>query len=270
MKQTIAILGSVLLASAAFAAGCSDDETTAATSAATSSTGPGAGGGDGGTGGTGTGGAGTGGDGGDGGSFPPPPALGDQIDRMGRPAVNTALVDNFVTAAGAVSDSTVKAASQDAYNQNDDPSTWITQYQTTMARNLAIIDAVDAGPTATGAGCGTQLALGCTVPADPSVAADWDDNIPCYGNLAAVLSFDMLVVKGDTTTCTQYLGVEANALGIENNDCGGRKPAYDVIETTYSALAGTADVVEGFDDGVAAGSQSQVEVFPYLAEPFSD
>jgi hypothetical protein len=73
-------------------------------------------------------------------------------------------------------------------------------------------------------------------------------------------------VKGDAAGgCNLYLGVEAGVLGVTNDDCGGRKPAYDVIETSYSALSGVG--LSGFDDGITAPAAALVDAFPYLATP---
>ena len=71
------------------------------------------------------------------------------------------------------------------------------------------------------------------------------------------------MVKGDAPACTTYLGVEAAVLGVDIDDCGGRKPSYDVIETTYSAVAGVG--LSGFDDGISAPAAATADnAFPYL------
>ena len=69
---------------------------------------------------------------------------------------------------------------------------------------------------------------------------------------------------GGSLTCGQYLGVEANAVGIPNADCGGRTPEYDVIDTTYSVLA--AGVLSGVSDGIVADGKVTT-TFPFLAPP---
>jgi hypothetical protein len=85
-----------------------------------------------------------------------------------------------------------------------------------------------------------------------------------------VLADDRLYLNtkvGDSgaLTCGQYLAVEANATGIvPNQDCGGRTLAYDVIDTTYSALA--AGVLSGVTDGVASDGKPTT-TFPFLAAP---
>jgi hypothetical protein len=176
-------------------------------------------------------------DGGD----PPPPALGPQMDRMGRPAVNTALNHTFD------SDAVATQAAKDAWNQNDDRSTWVATFGEEIEANLAILDSLDTN-------CGNQLLAGATV----------DDER--YDTLASVLADDQLYVNSASGTCTVYLAVEGNAIGIPNNDCGGRTPGYDVIATTYSVLA--VGALSGVDDGVAADdATTSTSEFPFLADP---
>src|SRR5437762_6477365 len=91
-------------------------------------------------------------------TLPKPPKLGAQIDRMGRPAISTALIA-LRDAAGAA-----RTAQKDAYNHASDPATWkstTVKTGTTIARelaaNLAVFDAFDKGLAgAAGAlpGCG--------------------------------------------------------------------------------------------------------------------
>ncbi|MEA2747698.1 MAG: hypothetical protein QOI41_1841, partial [Myxococcales bacterium] len=69
---------------------------------------------------------------------PAPPTLGAQIDRLGRPAINTALTATFETDAG------VKGAKKDAYNQDNAQAGWNPKYIPEQAGNLAIFDALDA------------------------------------------------------------------------------------------------------------------------------
>ena len=68
-------------------------------------------------------------------------------------------------------------------------------------------------------------------------------------------------------TCSQYLAVEANAVGIANNDCGGRTPLEDTIDTTYSVLA--AGALSGVADGIAADADgtASLTAFPFLDRP---
>lgn len=54
-----------------------------------------------------------------------------QVDRMGRPGVNTVLIGS---------------ASKDDYNQADDPATWAALFQDEMAANLMTVDGLDGVP----------------------------------------------------------------------------------------------------------------------------
>ncbi len=186
---------------------------------------------------------GSGGSGGTGGStttgFPAAPKLGAQIDRFGRPAINTALNHTFDV------DAMKKDAAKDAWNANSDPATW-SDYVTEIEHNLALLDGLDMV-------CGNQLLV------DPNIAA------PARYKLAPVLANDRLFVNTAGDKCTLYLAVEGNAVGIPNTDCGGRRLSYDVIETSYSVLA--AGALNGIDDKVSISEAAKGETFPHLADP---
>jgi hypothetical protein len=49
---------------------------------------------------------------------------------------------------------------------------------------------------------------------------------------------------------------------MANTDCGGRAPSYDVIDATYTGLAGAAAT-----DGVASDGKPSDTAFPFLADP---
>ncbi len=183
-----------------------------------------------------------------------PPMLGMQIDRLGRPGVNTALTDPFDIVPAMTKDEV-----KNAYNAEADPAQWSGKFKGYIATNLAILDALDS--TASSEGCGNQLAIG---------AATDGGAVTRYNGLSTVLVDDRLYLNtkvGDSgsLTCGQYLAVEANATNIvPNGDCGGRTPKYDVIDTTYSALA--AGLLSGVSDGV--GPDGKVtDTFPFLAAP---
>ncbi len=177
------------------------------------------------------------------GGFPAPPTIGAQIDRMGRPAVNTALNHAFDAT------ETTKQAAKDDWNTNSDPSTWSTKYLVEVESNLAILDSLDTN-------CGNQ-AFADKTKTDKSR----------YATLGGVLVDDRLWVKSDATTCTTYLAVEANATALlANADCGGRSPSYDPIKETYSLLA--IGALSGITDGVTpTPDRAKVTTFPYLAAP---
>jgi Domain of unknown function (DUF4331) len=179
---------------------------------------------------------------------PAPPTIGTtQIDRIGRPAINTALNHVFDPTA------TSSGPAKDDYNENTDSTTWSSKYGPEFAKNLAILDALDGV-------CGNQLlaaaASGGTIPATR------------YQELSGALANDVLYVNTAGTACTQYLAVEATALAISTtlgSDCGGRALTYDVIDTSYSVLA--AGSFMGVGDGVPKNDVDFLTTFPYLAAP---
>jgi hypothetical protein len=205
---------------------------------------------------------------------PAPPALGAQIDRMGRPAINTALNHTFDA------NDTTKQQAKDIYNHAADPTAWATLPLGTpadtvtaeFAGNLGVIDSLDS----------SDAASGCS-------SARTDPNIqqPLYGvagttgglayaALAGLLSDDELYLYTGIGTCTQYLGVEgATLLGLTApTDCGGRAPSYDVIDVSYTALAiglGPVLAKSGLvTDGVSADTDahpSNDTTFPFLGAP---
>ncbi len=170
------------------------------------------------------------------------PALGRQIERMGRSAINTAVVDPFFT------DPLDHGRIQDQYNASSASQDWASEFAARMAGNLAILDALDSV-------CGNQLLAG------PEAEAGR------YDALAGVLADDRLFVNTSSGACEQYLAVEGNALGIINDDCGGRTPRHDTVDVSYSVLAigqltGVGDDVDADADGVPS-----LTAFPFLNAP---
>jgi len=178
------------------------------------------------------------------------PALGVQIDRMGRPAVNTALTnpyDLYPTANPETSDVTKARYNSDATASG---TTLATTWSPAIQKHLAILDGLDGGV------CGNQFAFNFTLGTT---------NFPAYSFLANVLAGDALLVDTSKTTCAQYLAVEANATGIvANTDCGGRKLSYDTIDTTYSVLA--VGSLTGVSDNIAQTSVPAA-TFPFFLPP---
>ena len=167
--------------------------------------------------------------------IPAPPALKTQVDRMGRPAINTALNHVFDTNAG------TQGTAKDTYNADKNLQTW-NAYAPEFAKNLAIFDGLD---TVCGNAAGYALSNS-------------------YAALAGLAADDRLYLKTDATTCTTYLAVELNKTGIQTNtDCGGRALKYDVIDVTYGAVSG---VLTGVPDGISADTtKTGGTTFPYLA-----
>lgn len=98
-----------------------------------------------------------------------------QIDRMGRPGINTALIDLLAS-----------TGKKDAYNRAGDPATWAADFQAEIESNLAALDTLD----------GTT---GNTVL--PPAA------------LAPVLVDDRLLVDTSVASCDAYLAVELGVTG---------------------------------------------------------
>jgi hypothetical protein len=179
-----------------------------------------------------------------------------QIDRFGRPAVNTALNHAFDP------DASAAGAAKDLYNADTEAGAWAATYTPEIEKNLAILDSLDTSDA--GNGCGNQP------------FANNDAGAARYSFLAGVLANDMMWVNTAATTCSQYLGVELLATGVLPNDggaeggptnqCGGRTLTYDVIQTTYSIVSGVG--LSGFGSGVnAVASKVDGTTFPYLATP---
>jgi Domain of unknown function (DUF4331) len=246
-RKSRSTIGGAALAAALLAAACSSSSNSSAdagsggtmmgTGGATTGSGgaPGTGGGSGGATPADGGGDVSGGDGG----IPAAPTLGKQIDRMGRPAINTAITAPFAAAA-------THDMNQDMYNAAT-PSTAMS-FEAAFEANLAILDSLDRN-------CGNQFAADKT-----------KTDATRYKPLADVLLDDQLYVDTSSATCAVYLGVEANATHIiPNTDCGGRTLTEDVADVSYSVLA--TGMVSGVTDGVNADDKTTSATFPFLAAP---
>ncbi len=95
---------------------------------------------------------------------------GGQIDREGRPAINTALIDVLAN-----------TGKKDQYNRASDPSMWASLFQTEMQNNITALDTLD--------GVSGNSLL-------PPAA------------LASVLVDDRLIVNTSIAACGAYLAVE--------------------------------------------------------------
>lgn len=198
-------------------------------------------------------------------TIPTPPGLGAQIDRMGRPAINTALNNTFHP------DDAVKNAAKDANNAEGNEANWssvivgnkpaIIEY----AASLAIIDALDGK-------CGNQVL---------AAGGGGDAGAMGYTALASVLIDDELYVDTAKTNCLStelapgvpvpnYLAVEARFLGLPFPSCGGRTPLDDTIDVTYSLLAAGTDMVhvsDGIDSDADQATPPSLTEFPFLRNP---
>lgn len=182
---------------------------------------------------------------------PPAPLLGDQIDRMGRPAINTALTDPFDIIPNMTADMV-----KDAYNAAGDPNQWAAMFRATIAVNLAVLDGADTV-------CGNQILAGPTATAGR------------YDMLAGILADDRLVLDASQTACNLYLGVEAKAAQLfPVTDCGGRTPTENVIDESYSLLIAGLDGVDTMTrrfkitNGITSDADNApTATFPFLGAP---
>jgi hypothetical protein len=182
---------------------------------------------------------------------PPAPSIGAQIDRLGRGTINVAVTDPFdITAAG-------QAGTRDAYNADDNEAGWTSKWVADLETILAIYDGADGT-------CGNQLLADMT-----------KTDKTRYATLATVLADDRLYLDTSKTACATYLGVELNAVGVANSDCGGRTPNEQVVHVMYTAATvGAAGFMQdgsfAVTDGVPAdgdGTGASLTAFPFLAAP---
>jgi hypothetical protein len=211
-------------------------------------------------------------------NVPPQPHLGTQIDRMGRPAINTALNHAFDTNA------TTRTAAKDTYNADPSPNNW-TMYTPDFAKSLAVLDALDQGllpsTMTTGNACGNQVLYNnmpggqVGMPMKCFNAGAYQATCS-YGTLAGLLADDQLYLDTTKPRCKAYLAVEFKAISPSNpqQDCGGRAPDNDVMDTSYSVLAAG---ILGFDltadpptpklvDGVGPHADYSTD-FPFFGPP---
>jgi hypothetical protein len=170
----------------------------------------------------------------------PKTPLSARIDRAGRPAISAALISPFNPAD--------RTADLDRYNRSGNAN---PTFIPIIEQSLAILDGLDQN-------CGNQLLAGT----NPDQGK--------YEPLARVLVDDQLYVQSDRPgTPSAYLGVEAEVVGAvpEGGGAGGgRAPAEDVIERSYSVLV--AGRLSGIDDNVPSDADdTDIDVFPFLAEP---
>jgi len=168
--------------------------------------------------------------------LPAAPALGTQIDRMGRPAINTAL-DGLLDPAAAAT------AKKDAYNQAADAASW------PVTPNGCGNDPLYAGPASA-----TSYAMLAGVLADDQLFVDTSK-----GSCGSYLAIEAAISATGPSPHTQ---------------CGGRAPSHDVIDTSYSFLAAGAggfDPQNGFAPRITDGVQVHPDVddssFPFLGSP---
>ncbi len=206
--------------------------------------------------------------------IPDPPRIGMQIERMGRPAINTALI-------GLRDIANTATMKKDIYNGLSEPSVWgsasIANGRSVVAElagNLGILDILDKGNTSLpgNVGCGNQLLYngnGGGGGGPPTATS--------YNAFAAILADDMLYVDTSKTTCSSYLALEFEAATggvIMHTQCGGRAPTHDVIDASLSALIVGLNgfttppaLLPLIKDEVSAHADLSDTEFPYFGAP---
>ena len=201
----------------------------------------------------------------DDGGQPAPPALGAQLDRMGRPGVATMLIGTFAS-------EPTRTALRDAYAQASDPATWKStmlqanlSIEREMETNLAVFDALDVGmSTVAMSGCGNALRYNAGAgPASYLAAAD-------------MFADDQIYVDTSKPLCSGYLALEIEYGSFSltpHTTCGGRTPTHDAIDMMYSMLAAgvsgldlTSDPAPRIHDGAAVHGDVK-DSFPFLGPP---
>lgn len=175
-----------------------------------------------------------------------PPALGAQLDRVGRPLVNLMLNHVFDVDAGA------RSSARDRYAADSNEASWVATYREEIAKNLALFDGLDTM-------CGTTI--GTDAGADNTTA------IARYATLADVLADDRMWIRLDGVDPPDYLAVELDA--IAHGDAGvrgGRRLQHDVVDKTLGVL--TIDHVDELVIGDGAefdpSTGPDPGTFPYL------
>lgn len=195
---------------------------------------------------------------------PAPPALGAQIDRMGRAAITTLLV------APLAPDGDPRAEQRSAYERANDAATWPSallqpnrSIEAEFKLSLAVFDSIDTDANRP-MGCGNAVLYTGAPSAELS-----------YRNAARIFADDQLYVDTSLSVCTMYLALEleiASSGNLAHTSCGGRTLTHDTVDMMYSLLAAGTDgltpatLTPRLRDGVDAHTDVR-EVFPFLGAP---
>ena len=169
-------------------------------------------------------------------------APGRQLDRMGRPLTENALLAPF-------GPDRVADELKERFNATTPAAA--AQFAPEIEKGLQLYDSLDGT-------CGNQLLAG----AEPATR---------YRALASLLADDRLWVDSSARVCERFFAVElAHAAGRRTlaDDCGGRTITQDAIDVYRSLLV--MGKATGVDDGVTGddGEHSPTQ-FPFLAAPAS-
>lgn len=165
-----------------------------------------------------------------------------QIDRMGRPAINTAMNDKSL---------------KDPYNQVDTyaftplgANTGGTLFDLSFDQHLKFLNA-----------------LGSSTP-----TAKWTDAGPAEHPLVQPLKFDVIIVNPNAPyDAAGFLRIEDAVLGVNAGPAGGaassggRPLNEDIVDKVFSYLV--VKSFQGVCDGVPAATKPATASWPYMAAP---
>ncbi|HEY0195772.1 MAG TPA: hypothetical protein VGC42_31880 [Kofleriaceae bacterium] len=198
--------------------------------------------------------------------MPPPPALGAQLDRMGRAGVADVLIASLPSAGAD------PAGQKARYNQAADPATWKTTMLRTnvtveaeLMANIGMFDVLDLSlGTSAVPGCGNTLGF------KPPVAA------LSYQVIADVLADDEIFIDTARATCSIPFALELERFTSNvHSTCGGRPPTQDAVDVLYSILMAGSDglnlMATGAPPRVHGASvphaDTSNDTFPFLGAP---
>jgi hypothetical protein len=139
---------------------------------------------------------------------PAAPMLGAQIDRMGRPAVNTVLTRGFDAPA-------LAAAAKQAYNEDSSLANWATNVPEFMT-NLAMIDLLDSGICNNGlCELGEGNVAGTGVVACPA-------DCPTVGQVGSTCPNGVCEIGETNTTCAADCPTAGQTGNVPANGCGNQ------------------------------------------------
>jgi hypothetical protein len=167
--------------------------------------------------------------------------LGETIDRAGRPLISKFLLGTFAA------DTAANAKVKDRYNAEGDTSKW-QDFAARIAEGLAAIDGFDRD-------CNNNFNNA------------GDNSKTAYDKFAKMLADDRLYINSVKGRCRQYLAVEVNSVKKSTpQDCGGRAPGVDIVQTTYSMFINGS--LNDYDDFLVKDDQAHsIASFPFLAAP---